>query len=116
MFTGKIKIDINEYISFIKENKDKIEVYANLDVIGNYEATEKNQQYLEASGLRPLFTFHFGSPVEKLKNAVEKYDYIALGGLVPHSKNRKRLQNWLDRCFAVIGTKCKVHGFGIMSQ
>ena len=116
VFTGKKKIDINDYANFIKENRGKIEVYANLDVIGNHEDTQKNQAYLEGLGLYPLYTFHFGSPLEILREAVKKYDYIALGGLVPHSKQRKILQNWLDRCFSVIKKDCKVHGFGLMSQ
>lgn len=116
VFTGRAKINVEDYANFIKENRDKIEVYANLDVIGNHEATQKNQAYLEGLGLHPLYTFHFGSPLEILKQAITKYDYIALGGLVPHSKKRKRLENWLDKCFSIIKTDCKVHGFGLTSQ
>ena len=33
-FTQKVTIDIQEYIAFIKEHEDIIDVYANLDVIG----------------------------------------------------------------------------------
>ena len=37
-FTQGAEIDIQEYIEFIKEHKDYLEAYANLDVIGDAEA------------------------------------------------------------------------------
>ena len=41
-----VTIDIDEYISFIKKNIKYITVYANLDVIGDPEATYRNQKYI----------------------------------------------------------------------
>lgn len=115
-FSRDEKINIDSYINFIKENKEYLEVYAGLDVIGDYIATRQNIEYMESKGLSPLPTFHFGSPLEELERMVEKYDYIALGGLVPISMQRAKLQNWLDICFSIIGKKkplTKVHGFGV---
>lgn len=114
-FTKGVSINIDEYITFIKATKDNWNVYAVLDVIGDWEATGKNQRYMESKGLQPLPTFHYGSPLEELKRMVEEYDYIALGGLVPLSLQRKKMENWLDVCFSIIRTKSKVHGFGINS-
>lgn len=117
-FTKGKKIDIDEYIKFIKENQSYITTYATLDVIGDYEATRKNTEYMEASGLHPLPTFHYGSPLSELERLCKKYDYIALGGLVPLSMQRKKLQAWLDKCFSVIMKQdklIKVHGFGVNS-
>ena len=44
--TQGAKIDIQEYIDFIKEHQDVIEVYANLDVIGDPVSTWKNQKII----------------------------------------------------------------------
>lgn len=116
--TQGVKIDIYEYINFIKENIDVINVYANLDVIGDPEKTAKNQRIMEKEGLNPLPVFHFGGDEEKyLKPMIKKYDYIALGGLVKAGN----LTAYLDRVFSTYlcdnnGTpKVKVHGFGLTS-
>lgn len=106
-----IKINIDEYIDFIKQHKQFIHVYANLDVIGDPIATERNQRYIESKGLHPLATFHIGSPYSELERMVKEYKYIALGGLVGVPKAR-RIKH-LDKCFRIIQTKCKVHGFGV---
>ncbi len=108
-----VKIDIDRYIDFIKENQKYIKVYANLDVIGDYKKTQENQEYIEAKGLNPLPTFHYFSPLSELEKMIKKYDYIALGGLVPLSLQQERLKKWLDRCFNIIKVKVKVHGFGV---
>lgn len=114
-FTRGIEINIDDYIDFITEYINKDMIYANLDIIGDWEATEKNQRYMESKGLNPLPTFHYGTPLDKLKEMIKEYDYIALGGLVPLALQRKKLQNWLDVCFSIIKTDCKVHGFGVNS-
>ena len=110
-WTRKIKIDIDAYADFIKQHQKYIHVYANLDVIGDPVATERNQRYLESKGLHPLATFHIGSPYSELERMVKEYDYIALGGLVGVPRNR-RIKH-LDKCFSIIKNKVKVHGFGV---
>jgi len=110
-WTRGIKIDIDKYAEFIKQHEKYLTVYGNLDVIGNAQGTEKNQRYLESKGLHPIATFHIGSDYKKLEQMVKEYDYIALGGLVGVPKAR-RIKH-LDKCFRIIKTKCKVHGFGV---
>lgn len=117
-FSKGVDININEYISFIKENKEYIEVYANLDVIGDAEATLKNQRIMEKKGLNPLPCFHYGDDIKYLKLYMQENDYIALGGMVPISS--KNLILWLDEIFSYICDnkgipKVKVHGFGLTS-
>jgi len=117
---GKV-IHIDDYIDFIKKNENEITLYASLDVIGDYEKSRVNQEYMESKGLNPLPTFHAGSPLEELERMVEKYDYIALGGLVPLALDRKRMKAWLDKCWKVIFNNTikknkpltKIHGFGV---
>lgn len=112
-FTQGEKIDIDKYINFIKKNEQYLKVYASLDVIGDWEKSRKNLEYMESRGLKPLPTFHYASPIKELKRLVKKYDYIALGGLVPISLNRKKMEGWLDNCFSIIKGSSKVHGFGV---
>ena len=60
------KIDIDKYIEFINRNKNFIKLYANLDVIGNWKETIKNQKYMEKKGLNPIPTFHMGENIKDL--------------------------------------------------
>ena len=117
--TQGIEIDIDTYIAFIKENLDVLEVYANLDVIGDPAATLENQKYMEKAGLKPLPTFHKGEPVKFLKYYIDNYDYIALGGLVGGANSDRPAV--LDHYFSDFICKhdgyprVKVHGFGMTS-
>lgn len=112
----KVTIDIQDYIAFIKEHEDVIDVYANLDVIGDPAATWKNQMIMEEAGLSPLPVFHQGSPEKYLKRYIDRYEYVALGGMVGVAN---KLSEYLDRIFSTFichpdGTpKVKVHGFGL---
>lgn len=120
-FTQGTKIDIDDYIKVIKESN--VSLYACLDVIGDWRATKKNQEYMESQGLEPLPTFHYQSPLSELRRLCNKYDYIALGGLVPLAMKRKVMCSWLDKCWKVIFEESvkkgkpltKVHGFGVNS-
>ena len=115
-----INIDIQEYINFIKEHEKYIDVYAVLDDILDPEITLKNQQIMEEAGLDPLPCFHFGEDIKYLKDYLDNYDYIALGGMVPIST--KDLNEWLDNLFKnFICDKSgmpivKIHGFGLTSH
>lgn len=114
-FTQGVKIDIDQYISFIKKNKEYIDIYAALDVIGDFQKTKENLRYMESKGLTPLPTFHFGSPMEELDRLCREYDFIALGGLVPLALQKRKITAWLDSCFSVIKNYWpkKIHGFGV---
>lgn len=114
-----VKIDIDEYIAFIKKHKKYLEAYAVLDEIGDPVKTLENQKYMESKGLSPLPCFHYGEDIKYLKEYVENYDYIALGGMVPISTTQ--LIQWLDMlfteylCNAKGMPRLKVHGFGLTS-
>lgn len=113
------EINIDDYITFIKKYKKYISVYANLDVIGDPEATLKNQYKMEKAGLKPLPCFHFNEDEKYLKTYLKKYDYIAFGGMV--GIHKKKLDAWLNEifgnyiCDAKGKPKVKVHGFGLTS-
>jgi hypothetical protein len=104
-----------DFIKFIKQYEGRIDHYSNLDVINNPELTEKNQKILEKAGLNPIPVFHLGSDLKWLDYYIEKYDYIALGGLVPNPT--RVLIPWLDKVWKehILDKdgfpKVKVHGF-----
>lgn len=113
-------INIDEYIQFIKDHKDVIDVYANLDVIGDPIATWDNQTYMEKAGLHPLPVYHYGEDIKWLKQLLKgNYNYISLGGMVPIST--QDLVHWLDNLFKnyLCNTEgmpiVKIHGFGLTS-
>jgi len=111
-----IEINLNEYMQFIDDNYEYIDLFAGLDAIGDHVQTEKNCGIMYAKGFGALYTFHYGEPLEALKSAVEKYDYIAIGGMVPISK--EQLLPWLDEIWSLMvnddgSAKLKVHGFGL---
>lgn len=119
-FSQGIKIDIQEYIQFIKKYEDKLEVYSVLDVIGNPRMTYQNQITMEKAGLKPLPCFHYGEDISWLERYMKRgYDYIALGGMVPVFN--ADLYPWLDHLFSGLLTDLtgmpiiKVHGFGMTS-
>lgn len=112
-------VSIQSYVNFLKANMDRIDIYANLDVIGNPEKSYLNLTRIEKFGLSPLPVFHYGSQFKWLDRLLDgKYDYIALGGLVPISGNYKAMRNFLDVVWMHILRKNKamrVHGFGIQN-
>jgi len=116
-FTKGLVIDIQEYISFIKENIHLFSVYANLDIIGSPEGTLENQKIMEKAGLSPLPCFHYKEDPSFLEYYIENYDYVALGGMV--GKGTSNLVGWLDEMFSEYicdkdgMPRCKVHGYGM---
>ena len=122
-FTKNITIDIQEYIKFIKEHIQYIDVYVNLDVIGNAEATWENQQIMEKAGLWPLPVFHsMFEDMKWLKKYIDAgHDYVGIGGIAGTDFNTKQVVKRLDDCFEYMCPGpdhlpiVKVHGFGITS-
>ena len=109
------QIDIADYAAWVKRWAHLLTTYANLDVIGDADATDRNQKTLEDLGLAPLPVFHTGSDMGHLKKLVERYQYIALGGMVPFMRFPKRIMPWLIKCFKLAQGRAVFHGFGATS-
>ena len=94
--------------------------FMNLDVIGDQEASWVNQTKIEALGLNVLPIVTYGADKKHLIRAIENYKYIALGGLVPWSRQKDKLKAWLDYCFSIAmaqhkktGVMPRIHLLGI---
>lgn len=106
-----IKIDRQEYLEFIKQYRQQIDVCANLDVIGDHKGTADNQNFFEKNNIQPLPVYHRGEPFSVYEAMLKKYRYVALGGM---TKNTTQRSLWLARCFIAAQTyKTKLHGFGV---
>ena len=84
-----IKINLQDYMDYIRRHGMKL--YFNLDVVGDTEATARNQAAMEVVGLNPIPVFHYGEPWELLDRLVNKYSLVGLGGTVglgPRKKER----------------------------
>lgn len=117
-FTKKVEIKLDDYITFLKEIKDDLDVYCCLDVIGDVDATWKNFEKMEKAGLHPLPVYHAGEDPKYLHRCLE-YDYFCLGGMAKDSSSVLRVP-FLDRAFTIICgedglPKSKVHGLGMTS-
>jgi hypothetical protein len=138
-WTRGVEIDVDEYIAWINERADYIDLFGQVDVIPGdkihgatmqqvIEAAEKtweNYLYMRERVRYPerlLYTFHVGEPIKYLERALEwedaegqKIPYIALGGMV--GKPRAIRQSFLDQCFSAIrkssNSSVKVHTFGM---
>lgn len=114
---------LDEYAGFIKLNKDKIQYYANVDVIFNPKLTWESQMYLEEEhGLSPIPVIHFGTEGKWVERYLKKgYDYIALGGLGQEAQKTDYIR-WADNIFSIICNTpshvptVKVHGFAMTSH
>jgi hypothetical protein len=105
-------IVLREYAAWLRRNAGAINVYSNLDVIGDPEASAANMRELEAEGLAPLPVFHFGSDFKYLDAITERYEYVALGGMVANAKDPQVLGRWLRECYKR-ARGARFHGFGL---
>lgn len=102
----------SDYIAWLRRWRHLFDAYANLDVIGDPDATMRNQAILEDAGLDPIPVFHTGSPWRYLDRYLEAYPYIALGGMVPYMQQYTRLMPWLIQAFKMAEGTAVYHGFG----
>ena len=117
-FTAKTQgesIDIADYAAWVKRWRHHITAFANLDVIGDPDATEANQKRMEDMGVAPLPVYHalgdWRLDFDRLARICERYTYVCLGGQV--GSRGGTLMPWLVRAFQTAepyGTR--FHGFG----
>ncbi|MBN1591687.1 MAG: hypothetical protein JW941_00400 [Candidatus Coatesbacteria bacterium] len=108
-FRSGVGIDIVEYCDFIEHNLDRVDLYFNLDVIGDVAASKANLRFMEVKGLSPIPVFHHGEELDVLEEMRDGYPLIGLGGMVPRS--RRRMFDWLSEIFGRYPHK--YHGLGI---
>ena len=113
------KLDIDDYIDYIKEHQDVFDKFFNLDVIGDGDKSYQNYLYMKMKGLEPIPVWHAETSVKFLELYLKDCDYIAIGAISVMS-NERTIQS-LDNIWKTYLTDskdmpvCKVHGFGLTS-
>lgn len=106
-------VHLGDYKAWLNDWDELFTVRATLDVIGDHKATAINTRELEDNGFKVLPTFHVGTPWPVLRELCARNDYLALGGMVPHSARRKAVMRWLIQAFKIAQeTGTVFHGFG----
>lgn len=129
-FTKGVNIDLDDYLQYLKTNKDCYSVAASLDVIpsGNTDKSVKdsydNFVYLRSrlgSEYKIIPTYHRGEPIDALRKLLQysdeygSVDYIGIGA-VASNINKDMRDNFLSSVFNVIYKErpdIKVHLFGL---
>ena len=133
------RVNVEEYISFLNENSDKLTLFGQVDVIPGdivhgatmeqvreaAQATWDNYLYMRPRLKNPeglMYTFHVGEPYEYLQQALDWRDeqgkpisYMALGGMV--GKPKAIRENFLKTVYDIIqgssNPGIKIHAFGM---
>lgn len=112
---------VDSYGSWLQENEQYLEMYVNLDVIFNPEATYKVQKYLENNfGLHPIPVLHPREDFKWLKLYMDNYPYIGIGGL-GQDFPKEQWMGFGDKVFDMVCPlpsklpKWKIHGFAVTS-
>lgn len=113
---GTETIDIESYTDYCREqlasDPQLTEVFA-LDVIGDWQASARNTEFMWKRGVPAIPCFHAGEPEEALLEMAKQYPKIALGGMVGYVGPKKI--KWISQCFGRVWPK-KIHGFGISGR
>lgn len=125
-FMRKATIDLGRYCDYIAANEQALDCYAALDVIGDWEGTKRNTDAMVARGLRPIPTYHRGSPWHALDRIASEFPYVAIGGLAADTSrpgkrpsfSQENIQPFMDDVFMRLERHwpVKVHAFGMISQ
>jgi hypothetical protein len=125
------EVNIDEYINFIKENEDIIDLekVVNLDIIlgGKKTATQEqfddackkgfeNYYYMKKHGIEAIHVFHQGENLHYLEKMCHECKYIGISPNNDFSDLAK--ERWLQECFEVIqriNPNIKTHAFGVTS-
>lgn len=91
-----------------------VEVMA-LDVVGSWRQSVKNFEYMWSRKVPALPIYHYGEPVELLRDLRAAFPYkIAIGGMAGLFSGKKKLAQLaaiLQHCWP-----CRVHGLGVGSR
>jgi len=112
-FTQGASLDLDQYVAFIKRYGHLFRVYSNLDDMNDPAKTLLNQTRMEDAGLTPLPVFHTGEPWSYLEGYLDKYNYVALGKIIPYTSNHKVIFPWVIKCFQMAQGRAVFHGFGV---
>lgn len=85
-----------DYMNYIVKNKDYIDKYIMLDVIGDPDVTYKYYEIMKLKGFNPVPVYHYGDNELYLRQFInDGCDFIALGNTVP-IKDKNKVAEWIN--------------------
>jgi len=106
------EITPSDYADWLTADADAWQYAINLDVIFDPVASEQNHDELAKLGVETLPVFHGGEPWSYLQEMADRYDYLALGGMV-HAGSKSGTEPWIARCFQLTAGRAVLHGLGM---
>jgi hypothetical protein len=107
-FTRGAKIDLAEYIKWLKSPPIAIDRFFQLDVIGEPGQTKRNLSAMRDAGLNPVPVFTRGTNFDELGRMYSGSDLVAVGGLVQTPNHL----GYIKRLMREIGCR-KIHWLGV---
>jgi len=108
------EVDLYEYADCCARLEDRLEWYANLDVIGDWRRGLENLHELERLGLSPVPVYHLGESWGLLEDLALGYDRvgIARGEGLSRNETVRLLEAIFSRFTDLRGAPlCRLHGF-----
>lgn len=105
-------IDYDEYLQFVVDRKDKIDIAVALDVIASGEESLRNYDHGRRFVPDIMPVWHIGESREILDYYVQNAPYVGIGGMAGDVVNWRRLSPALRKVFAWYPDH-NFHAFGI---
>lgn len=112
---------VDNYVQFIKEYYDLLDIYVVMDAIYEPEVSWQVYKYMKYEhGLDPLPVYHYNEPIEYFKKYMNETNFIGISGLGQGIPKNKYI-NWADKVFTLVCDPItglpnyKIHGFALTS-
>lgn len=93
-FTKGKRVNVLDYIEYIRANQDYITKYISLDVIGDPEMTKHLYRLMWNAGLNPIPVVHYGKEIHVIDYYQRGWPpLVALGGTVP-IRDKRVVAEW----------------------
>lgn len=87
-------IALTDYMRYIEENKEWINMFFSLDVMNDSQLSYRYWQIMRERGFKAIPVYHYGSPEMFLDLYANQTDFIGLGGTVP-IKDKNAVSEWV---------------------
>lgn len=115
-WTKGVKIDLQQYMNFIKVNQEVLTAYSALDDKNSADNTKNNLKIMEENGLKPVAVYHLTmNDWNYLEELCSTHPYIALGAIAGENKDYNVVQRNINKAIEIAKKhKTRLHVYGFM--
>jgi hypothetical protein len=113
-FNSGVEISVVNYMNYLQENRDLIDQYISMDVIGDSELSLFFWNVMRRKGFSPIPVYHYKEDEKYLKYYTKRSNIIAIGGTVPEP-NKRLVADWV-RLITWTYPEIKFHLLGSSSR